>query len=99
MRAERRRDDQGHAPVPFAVAVGRHRYVWVSIAPSTRAPICVGRALLFTPNPYQGGCSESHWDTIAFPNQLMEPAINGDLTHSVVTPQDLTFKLLQDIGW
>ena len=59
----------------------------------------VGRALLFTPNPYQGGSSVSHWDTIAFPNQLMEPAINGDLTHSVVTPQDLTFKLLQDIGW
>jgi len=28
-----------------------------------------------------------------------EPAINGDLTRSVVTPQDLTFKLLQDIGW
>ena len=58
-----------------------------------------GRALLYTPNPFQGGSSVSHWDTIAFPNQLMEPAINGDLTHEVTPPQDLTFKLLQDIGW
>lgn len=58
-----------------------------------------GRVLLYTPNPYQSGSSVSHWDTIAFPNLLMEPAINGDLTHSVVPPQDLTFKLLQDIGW
>jgi hypothetical protein len=29
----------------------------------------------------------------------MEPAINGDLTHSVIAPQDLTFALLKDIGW
>jgi hypothetical protein len=58
-----------------------------------------GRALVYTPNPFQGGSSVSHWDTIAFPNQLMEPAINGDLSHSVVSPQDLTFALLRDIGW
>ena len=58
-----------------------------------------GRALMYTPNPFQGGSSVSHWDTIAFPNQLMEPAINGDLLHSVVPPADLTFRLLQDIGW
>ncbi len=59
----------------------------------------VGRGLLYTPNPYQPGSSVSHWDTIAFPNQLMEPSINGDLLHSVVPPADLTFRLLQDIGW
>jgi hypothetical protein len=58
-----------------------------------------GRALLFTPNPFQSGSSVSHWDTIATPNLLMEPAINGDLTHSVNLPQDLTFALLKDIGW
>jgi hypothetical protein len=58
-----------------------------------------GRALLFTPNPFQGGSSVSHWDTSAFPNLLMEPAINGDLTHSVITPQDLTFLTLKDLGW
>jgi hypothetical protein len=59
----------------------------------------LGRGLLYTPNPFQGGSSVSHWDTIAFPNQLMEPAINGDLLHSVLPPADLTFRLLQDIGW
>jgi hypothetical protein len=29
----------------------------------------------------------------------MEPAINPDLTHSLVPPQDLTLSLLRDIGW
>jgi hypothetical protein len=59
----------------------------------------LGRLLLFTPSPYQQGSSVSHWDTIAIPNQLMEPAINAGLAHSVIPPQDLTFRLLQDIGW
>jgi hypothetical protein len=58
-----------------------------------------GHALLYTPNPFQPGSSVSHWDTSAFPNQLMEPAINTDLTTSVKPPQDLTLPLLQDIGW
>jgi hypothetical protein len=58
-----------------------------------------GFVLLFTPNPFQSGSSVSHWDTIAFPNLLMEPNINGDLTHHVVVPWDLTFALLRDIGW
>ena len=58
-----------------------------------------GRPLLYTPNPFQGGSSVSHWDTIATPNLLMEPSINADLTHSVVSPQDLTFAMLLDLGW
>ncbi len=58
-----------------------------------------GRALLFTPNPFESGSSVSHWDSSAFPNQLMEPDINSNLTHSVTPPQDLTFSLLRDIGW
>ncbi|HZT60266.1 MAG TPA: PA domain-containing protein, partial [Pyrinomonadaceae bacterium] len=58
-----------------------------------------GKALLFTPNPFQSGSSVSHWDTSAFPNQLMEPNINGDLTHEVTPPNDLTFSELRDIGW
>ena len=41
-----------------------------------------GRARLFMPNPVQGGSSGSHYDSIAFKNLLMEPAINGDLTHN-----------------
>src|SRR5262249_56154091 len=58
-----------------------------------------GFALLYTPNPVAPGSTISHWDSIAFPNQLMEPAINGDLTHSVKPPQDLTLPLLRDVGW
>ena len=58
-----------------------------------------GHVQMFAPNPFQGGSSVSHYDTSATPNLLMEPSINGDLTHSVVTPQDLTFELLEDIGW
>lgn len=58
-----------------------------------------GRALMFAPNPYQSGSSVSHWDMSMYPNQLMEPAINSDLTHEVTPPNDLTFTLLEDIGW
>ena len=58
-----------------------------------------GKALMNTPNPVQPGSSISHWDPIAFPNQLMEPNINSDLTHSVSEPQDLTLAELRDVGW
>jgi hypothetical protein len=58
-----------------------------------------GRVMLYTPNPFQPGSSVSHWDTSAFHNLLMEPAINADLTQSVVPPQDLTFPMFKDIGW
>lgn len=58
-----------------------------------------GRPLLYTPNPLIGGSSVSHWDVSAFPNLLMEPNINADLTTTLVPPKDLTYPLLQDIGW
>ncbi|HSI51309.1 MAG TPA: PA domain-containing protein [Ideonella sp.] len=59
-----------------------------------------GRVMLFTPNPFQGGSSVSHWDTSASRNLLMEPAINDDLpTFKVSAPKDLTLELLKDIGW
>ncbi|MDT4966386.1 MAG: hypothetical protein QOJ64_1123 [Acidobacteriota bacterium] len=58
-----------------------------------------GRPLLYAPNPWESGSSVSHWDTSAFPNQLMEPNISNDLSHSVTVPQDLTFSLLKDVGW
>ena len=54
---------------------------------------------LNAPNPVVAGSSISHWDPIAFPNQLMEPAINDDLTHSLVAPEDLTLAEMIDIGW
>ncbi|MES2101912.1 MAG: PA domain-containing protein [Pseudomonadota bacterium] len=57
------------------------------------------RMTMFTPNPYQSGSSVSHYNTSAKRNQLMEPAISSDLTHSVTLPLDLTFELLKDIGW
>jgi hypothetical protein len=59
----------------------------------------LGRLKMFAPNPFQSGSSVSHFDTSASRNLLMEPAINGDLTQSVIPPVDLTFPLLQDTGW
>ncbi|HEX5733225.1 MAG TPA: PA domain-containing protein [Blastocatellia bacterium] len=58
-----------------------------------------GRARVFAPFPVAGGSSISHYDTVASRNLLMEPAINGDLTHKVKAPDDLTFELLRDVGW
>jgi hypothetical protein len=58
-----------------------------------------GFALLNAPDPVQPGSSISHWDPIATPNQLMEPAINPDLGFSVEEPQDLTMDLFRDVGW
>lgn len=56
-----------------------------------------GRPRLFTPNPVQSGSSFSHWDSIAEPNLLMEPAINGSLKG--YNDLDITPALLADIGW
>jgi hypothetical protein len=58
-----------------------------------------GRALMYAPTSFESGSSVSHWDTTLYPNQLMEPSINGDLTHSVDAPRDLTASLFRDIGW
>ncbi len=59
----------------------------------------LGRALIFSPDIFQAGSSVSHWDPIMFRSQLMEPNLSVGVTLSVVPPQDLTFKLLQDLGW
>jgi len=59
----------------------------------------LGRVRLYMPNPVASGSSGSHYDTIAFRNLLMEPAINPDLTHNLKAPDDLTLELLRDIGW
>ena len=40
----------------------------------------LGRARVYAPFPVAGGSSISHFDTVAFRNLLMEPAINPDLT-------------------
>ncbi|WBS00340.1 peptidase [Pseudoduganella sp. SL102] len=57
------------------------------------------RILMFTPTTFQPGSSVSHYTTAASPNQLMEPSINGDLTHELEPPKDLSLPLLKDIGW
>jgi hypothetical protein len=54
-----------------------------------------GRVRLYAPNPFVAGASISHWDPVASPNLLMEPALNSDLTSDV----DLTEQLFADIGW
>lgn len=59
----------------------------------------LGRAQMFAPNPFQGGSSVSHFDSLMFRNQLMEPSINGDLTQAVNPPIDMTYPLFKDIGW
>jgi len=59
----------------------------------------LGRVLVYTPNPFVGGSSVSHWDTVASPNLIMEPAITSDLVSAVTPPTDLTLPLLRDIGW
>lgn len=56
-----------------------------------------GRPRLFTPNPVQVGSSFSHYDSIAEPNLLMEPAINLSLRSFF--DLDITPALLADIGW
>jgi hypothetical protein len=53
------------------------------------------RALLYTPNPVEPGSSVSHFDVSAFPNLLMEPAINSNLHDGV----DLTREHFEDVGW
>jgi hypothetical protein len=58
-----------------------------------------GRILMYTPTTYEPGSTVSHYTTEAKPNQLMEPAINTDLSHEVTPPRDLTYPLLRDIGW
>jgi hypothetical protein len=57
------------------------------------------RIRMYTPTTLSLGSSVSHYTTDAKHNQLMEPAINADLTHEVTAPIDLTFSLLKDIGW
>lgn len=57
------------------------------------------RILLYTPAEFSRGSSVSHYSIDAKANQLMEPAINGDLTRELKPPRDLSYPLFIDIGW
>lgn len=54
-----------------------------------------GYVRLYAPCTAEPGSSIFHWDVMAQPNLLMEPAINGDLRHDL----DLTLFQMMDIGW
>jgi hypothetical protein len=72
----------------------------IGVNPAIRAGTdALDRVRVYAPFPVVGGSSISHYDTVASRNLLMEPAINGDLTHFVKAPYDLTFELLRDVGW
>ncbi len=58
-----------------------------------------GKMMLAAYDPVIPGSSISHFEALAFPNQIMEPAINLDLEASVTLPGDLTTQLMTDIGW
>ena len=52
---------------------------------------------LYAPTDFSGGSSISHFDTVALPNLIIEPAISADLKGA--TNLDLTPALMNDIGW
>jgi hypothetical protein len=58
-----------------------------------------GLMMVAASDPVRAGSSISHFEGVAFRNQLMETAINPDLTHSVQPPEDLTLPQMTDIGW
>jgi hypothetical protein len=89
-----------------ASAVNTGKLVWSGAQVTTEAASVLssgkdaaGHPRVYAPNPVQGGSSVSHWDPVVTPNQLMEPFINNGLSHNVAPPQDLTYPLMQDIGW
>ncbi len=52
-----------------------------------------GHIRMFAPSQLQLGSSISHWDTILFPDELMEPILTAD------TDSRSTLQLLRDVGW
>ncbi|MFT5656055.1 MAG: hypothetical protein ACI9XU_001781 [Arenicella sp.] len=52
-----------------------------------------GRIRMYAPNPYEGGSSVSHWDTVLFPDELMEPFVTP------ASDDKSTLQLLKDVGW
>jgi len=69
----------------------------LTLDPAFQAGTQKGFVRLYAPDPVEPGSSGSHFDVTAFPNLLMEPAINADLESA--TTLDLTPSLLYDIGW
>ncbi|MGJ8724292.1 MAG: PA domain-containing protein [Roseibacillus sp.] len=58
-------------------------------------PPTITRLRLHAPATFETGSSISHWTNDSFPNLLMEPSINNNLTPDL----DLSVLLMKDIGW
>jgi hypothetical protein len=72
----------------------------LGVDPKRLAGTDIGKRIrMHSPVENEPGSSVSHFTVDARGNQLMEPAINTDLQHAVKPSQDLTYTLLQDIGW
>jgi hypothetical protein len=93
-----------------ASAINAPNLVWdgPQVTSDAAAPVLTvgkdasGHPLIYAPSTVESGSSVSHWDKTESPNQLMEPSISSDLTHSVsigTNRPDLTFSALRDIGW
>ncbi|HEV8428215.1 MAG TPA: hypothetical protein VGQ41_09975 [Pyrinomonadaceae bacterium] len=89
-----------------ASAINFRNLAWIGAQVTASVPSVLtsgtdgsSHALMYTPNPVDPGSTVSHFDRGLSPNQLMEPNISSNLTHSVMAPQDLTFALLSDVGW
>ncbi|HXC52928.1 MAG TPA: hypothetical protein VN634_18725 [Candidatus Limnocylindrales bacterium] len=54
-----------------------------------------GALKVFAPSIYQLGSSVSHVDTVASPNELMEPYLSDPQPHNL----DITVAMLADMGW
>jgi hypothetical protein len=67
--------------------------------PSIRSGTTNGFPRMYAPSNFAPGSSVSHWDVSLTPDQLMEPFASNDTTFTLTPPVDLTFPLLQDIGW
>jgi hypothetical protein len=78
------------APVTDTIGVNAARRAGTDLA---------DRPQLYATTPIIGGSTLNHWDPIAFKNLLMEPAINPDLTHSLIAPFDMTLAEMHDMGW
>jgi hypothetical protein len=58
-----------------------------------------GRIFMYTPATLNFDLSVWHWDTSAAPALLMQPPLDPEVGHSLIPPNDLTFRALQDLGW
>jgi hypothetical protein len=77
-------------PVTVTIGVNQARRAGTDLA---------DRPQLYASTPIAPGSTLNHWDPIAFKNLLMEPAINPDLTHSLIAPFDTTLAEMHDMGW